>query len=87
MDKETVLYDDIRLFYAYQKAYFNNMQQFSHFNGINTFEAISKAIYNAFAKDSDKLETFSDMPDIISGITLNKVNEILTEDELYRRMR
>lgn len=51
---------DMRLFEAYQKAYYRDKSFMAWYNGKHVFEAISKAIYNGFGrtKKSDKAEEY-----------------------------
>lgn len=79
---------DMRLFEAYQKAYYRDKSYSAWCNGVYVFEGISKAIYNGFGrtKKSDKAEEYSTWKDPMEKYDKPRITKENVEIE-YRKQQ
>jgi hypothetical protein len=78
----------MRLFDAYQKAYYRDKSFTAWNNGQYVFEGLNKAIYNGFGRQrkSDKAEEYSNWKDPMGAVEKPRMTKEEAEEE-YRRQQ
>ena len=81
-------HDDMRLFDAYQKAYYRGKSFAAWMNGQYVFEGLNKAIYNGFGrqKKSDPAEEYSQWKDPMERFEKPRITKENVEAE-YRKQQ
>lgn len=81
-------YGDMRLFEAYQKAYYRDKSFSAWINGQYVFEGLNKAIYNGFGrqKKSDKVEEYMPWKDPMERFEKPKIAKENVEEEYRKQM-
>jgi hypothetical protein len=78
---------DMRLFDAYQKAYYRNISFTAWYNGQHIFEGLNKAIYNGFGRKrkADKIEEYSTWKDPFEKFDKPRITKENAEAEFRKQ--
>ena len=78
---------DMRLFDAYQKAYYREKSFTAWMNGQYVFEGLNKAIYNGFGRQrkSDKAEEYSPWKDPMERFDKPRIAKENVEEEFRKQ--